>query len=114
MHNTLRSGSDVIIRTDAWDKARHFYGTVLGLARSHETETLVGYETGAFRLYIEKGSAHGPVFEFLVPEVEPAKRVLLLAGCSVVEEDASVPRCYLRDPFGMVFNLRAGPVASRS
>jgi len=25
----------------------------------------------------------------------------------VVEEDASVPRCYLRDPYGMVFNLRA-------
>ena len=69
----------------------------------------MGYDTGSFRLHVEKGSAHGPVFEFLVPEVEPAKRVLLLAGCSVVEEDASVPRCYLRDPFGMVFNLRAKP-----
>jgi hypothetical protein len=41
--------------------------------------------------------------------VEPAKRVLLLAGCSVVEEDPGIPRCYLRDPFGMVFNLRAEP-----
>jgi hypothetical protein len=30
---------------------------------------------------------------------------LLKAGCVVVEEDASVPRCYLRDPFGLVFNL---------
>jgi len=107
MQNTLRSGSDVVIRTEAWEKARHFYGEILGLRVTHEGEALIGYDTGAFRLYIEKGSAHGPVFEFLVPEVEPAKRVLLLAGCSVVEEDASVPRCYLRDPYGMVFNLRA-------
>jgi predicted enzyme related to lactoylglutathione lyase len=109
MQNTLRTGPDVVLRTDAWDKAQHFYGSVLGLAMSHKGDALVGYETGAFRLYIEKGSAHGPVFEILVPEVEPAKRVLLLAGCSVVEEDASVPRCYLRDPFGLVFNLRAEP-----
>jgi catechol 2,3-dioxygenase-like lactoylglutathione lyase family enzyme len=107
MQNTLRSGSDVIIRTEAWDKARHFYGSVLGLPLAHDSESLVAYDTGAFRLYLEKGRSHGPVFEFLVPEVEPAKRVLLLAGCSVVEEDASVPRCYLRDPYGMVFNLRA-------
>jgi len=112
MQNTLRSGADVVIRTDAWDKARHFYGTVLGLPLSHEADALLGYDTGAFRLYIEKGRPHGPVFEFLVPEVEPAKRVLLLAGCSVVEEDPSVPRCYLRDPFGMVFNLRAEPAAA--
>jgi catechol 2,3-dioxygenase-like lactoylglutathione lyase family enzyme len=109
MHNTLRSGPDVVIRTEAWDKARHFYGSVLGLRVAHEGDALVGYDTGSFNLYIEKGGAHGPVFEFLVPEVEPAKRVLLLAGCSVVEEDASVPRCYLRDPYGMVFNLRAEP-----
>jgi catechol 2,3-dioxygenase-like lactoylglutathione lyase family enzyme len=107
MQNTLRSGSDVIIRTEAWDKARHFYGSILGLPVAQEGESLVSYDTGAFRLYIEKGHAHGPVFEYLVPEVEPAKRVLLLAGCSVVEEDASIPRCYLRDPYGMVFNLRA-------
>jgi hypothetical protein len=23
----------------------------------------------------------------------------------LVEEDPSIPRCYLRDPFGLVFNL---------
>jgi len=111
MHNTLRSGSDVVIRTEAWDKARHFYGEVLGLKVSHVGDSLIGYDTGSFHLYVERGSAHGPVFEYLVAEVETAKRTLLLAGCSVVEEDASVPRCYLRDPYGMVFNLRAQPPA---
>ena len=29
-----------------------------------------------------------------------------------VEEDASLPRCYLRDPFGLVFNLGRAPAAT--
>jgi hypothetical protein len=27
------------------------------------------------------------------------------AGCTLIEEDASVPRCYVRDPFGVVLNI---------
>lgn len=34
-----------------------------------------------------------------------AKRSLLSAGCTVREEDPSVPRCYIRDPHGLVFNI---------
>jgi catechol 2,3-dioxygenase-like lactoylglutathione lyase family enzyme len=66
---------------------------------------MLGFETGAFRLYVEKGAAHGPVFEFLVADVAAAKTRLLAAGCTLVEEDASVPRCYVRDPYGVTFNL---------
>jgi hypothetical protein len=65
----------------------------------------MGFETGAFCLYVEKGEAHGPVFEFLVPDVQQAKRRLLAAGCTVQEENPSIPRCYLRDPYGVVFNI---------
>jgi hypothetical protein len=62
-------------------------------------------------LYVEKGDDHGPVFEFLVPEVQHAKRELVKAGCVMVEEDSSLPRCYLRDPFGLVFNIGQAPTA---
>jgi catechol 2,3-dioxygenase-like lactoylglutathione lyase family enzyme len=71
----------------------------------HRDSTLVGFETGSFRLYVEKGAAHGPVLEFLVPDVALARAQLLAAGCVVVEEDPSVPRCYVRDPQGLVFNI---------
>jgi len=66
---------------------------------------MVGFETGSFRLYVEKGAEHGPVFEFLVSDVEVAKRQLLEAGCTIVEEDPALPRCYIRDPYGLVFNI---------
>ena len=26
-------------------------------------------------------------------------------GCKLVEENASAPRCYIRDPYGLVFNI---------
>jgi hypothetical protein len=77
----------------------------MGLKVTRETDAMLRVETGAIRLFIEKGEPHGPVFDFLVRDVQAAKKDLLAAGCIVVEEDSTVPRCYLRDPFGLVFNL---------
>jgi len=105
MAKKIKSSRDVIIRTDAWAKASKFYGSVLGLPVACKSKTMLGFETGSFMLYVEKGKPHGPVFEMLVPDVQAAKRRLVAAGCRVMEEDASVPRCYIRDPYGLVFNL---------
>jgi catechol 2,3-dioxygenase-like lactoylglutathione lyase family enzyme len=105
MASTFRSSRDVIVRTDAWAEAARFYESVLGLTVTLRTDTLMGFETGAFCLYVDKGHAHGPVFEFLVSDLQGAKRRLIDAGCVVQEEDPDLPRCYIRDPFGVVFNL---------
>jgi catechol 2,3-dioxygenase-like lactoylglutathione lyase family enzyme len=101
----LKSSRDVIIRTKEWAEALRFYATVLGFTVASRDEEMVGFETGAFRLYVEVGQPHGPVFDFLVTDVPGTKARLIEAGCTVVEEDLSVPRCYLRDPFGIVFNV---------
>jgi hypothetical protein len=76
---------------------------------AYEDATIVGFETGSIRLYVERGKEHGPVLEFLVPDSEAAKRQLLEAGCTIVEEIPSLPRYYIRDPFGLVFNLGKTP-----
>jgi len=105
MASAFQSARDIIIRTNAWADATKFYESVLGLPVTHRSESLVGFETGAFCLYVEKGKEHGPVFEFLVSDVQATKRALVAAGCTVEEEDASIPRCYIRDPYGIVFNI---------
>jgi predicted enzyme related to lactoylglutathione lyase len=105
----FKSSRDVIIRTDAWAEATEFYRSVLGLPVTQQSETLMGFETGSFCLYVEKGEEHGPVFDFLVPDVQAAKRRLVAAGCTVLEENAFIPRCYIRDPYGLVFNLGPRP-----
>ncbi len=101
----FRASRDVIIRTDKFAEAAHFYESVLGLKKFLNDKSLVGFETGAFRLFVEDGAKHGPVFDFLVPDIEAAKHSLLAQGCAIVAEDPAVPRCYLRDPYGLVFNI---------
>jgi predicted enzyme related to lactoylglutathione lyase len=106
---SFRSSREVIIRTGSWSEAKKFYGEVLGLPGTLDTDTMAGFETGSFCLYVEKGETHGPVFEFLVPDVPATRDRLVAAGCTVVEEIPSLPRCYVRDPYGVVFNLARSP-----
>jgi catechol 2,3-dioxygenase-like lactoylglutathione lyase family enzyme len=106
---SIKSSRDVIIRTDRWLEAARFYEEVLGFTVASRVEGMVGFETGAFRLYVEAGQPHGPVFDFLTTDVAAAKAQLVAAGCTLVEENPSIPRCYLRDPFGVVFNVGRRP-----
>jgi catechol 2,3-dioxygenase-like lactoylglutathione lyase family enzyme len=101
----INSSRDIIIRTSKWAEAVRFYESVLGFTVASRDPEMVGFETGAFRLYVEAGEPHGPVFDFLVADVAGTKAPLIEAGCTLVEENPSLPRCYLRDPFGVVFNV---------
>jgi predicted enzyme related to lactoylglutathione lyase len=105
MSNTFKASRDIIIRTEKWSEALKFYESVLGLPITERSETIVGFETGAFCLCVERGKEHGPVFDFLVPDIQKAKRQLVAAGCTVIEENPKIPRCYIKDPYGMVFNV---------
>jgi len=109
MSNTFKTSRDIIVRTEKWSEALVFYGSVLGFPITERSETIVGFETGALCLYVERGKEHGPVFDFLVAEIQAAKRQLVAAGCTVIEENPKVPRCYLKDPYGMVFNVGQSP-----
>jgi catechol 2,3-dioxygenase-like lactoylglutathione lyase family enzyme len=76
----VKSSRDVIIRTESLAEAERFYGEVLGFAASSRVDDIVGFETGSFCLYVEKGATHGPVFELLVADVEAMKTRLIAAG----------------------------------
>ena len=82
MSNTFKASRDIIVRTEKWSEALEFYGSVLGFPITERSETIVGFETGAFCLYVERGKEHGPVFDFLVPDIQEAKRQLVAAGCT--------------------------------
>jgi catechol 2,3-dioxygenase-like lactoylglutathione lyase family enzyme len=101
----FKASRDVIIRTDDLEKTTRFYAEVLHLPIIDRSASMNCVDAGAFRLYIEQGLKHGPVFDFLVPNFDAAKQLLLRAGCAVVEDNPSIPRCYLADPHGMVFNI---------
>lgn len=111
MTPNFKSSRDIITRTKNWSEAIQFYKSVLGLPVVKEYPTIIGFETGSFCLFVEKGDVHGPVFEFLVQDIQATKKKLVASGCIVIEEDPSVPRCYIRDPYGMVFNIGRDPAS---
>ena len=56
-------------------------------------------------LFIEPGPALGPVLEVTVANVEEAKARLMKNGCAIAKDEPHVPRCYVRDPYGLIYNL---------
>ncbi len=104
---SLESAStrDVLIQTESIETAADFYQNILGLTPFMREDDIIGLEAGGFRLFLDRGQPYGPVFEFIVADLELAKQELVAAGCRIENDDPSVPRCYVRDPFGLVFNI---------
>jgi len=45
------------------------------------------------------------VLEYLVNNLEAAKEYLLKNGCETVKWEGKGRDCYMKDPFGTIFNL---------
>jgi len=102
---TAESSRDIIIQVEDLAAARAFYEGVMGFVVFMDQPHMIGLETGALRLFVERAAAFGPVLDFLVEDVQASKARLMAAGCRLDQEDASVPRVYLTDQFGLTFNL---------
>lgn len=101
----MKSTSDVMLRIPSLEDAKQYYHGLLGFPIVTDTERVVGFDTGSIILYFECGKANGSVFEFEVDDLAEAKKNLLGNGCVLLEENPSLPRCYLRDRFGLLFNI---------
>ncbi len=101
----FRASRDVLLQVADIEQAARFYERSFGFTRFRTTEQIVGLETGAFRLFLDRAKPLGPVFDFLVDDVPAGRDHLEQAGCTLLAWDESVPRCYLRDPFGLIFNV---------
>ena len=45
------------------------------------------------------------MLEVTVENVREAVRRLVENGCRVVKDEPEFPRCYVRDPYGLIYNL---------
>jgi catechol 2,3-dioxygenase-like lactoylglutathione lyase family enzyme len=98
-------GTDIQIHAEDAKAAAAFYVEQLGFRIEEETETLITIRGPHINLYIEPGPKLGPVLEVTVPNVEAAKQNLVAAGCEIVKDEPNFPRTYIRDPFGLIYNL---------
>lgn len=100
-------GTDFIFETPSPKDAAKFYVDQLGFTITAETPDLISLHGKNMNLFIERGAPFGPVFEVTVADVSEAKAQLVKNGCTVIKDEPHVPRCYIRDPFGLMYNLRS-------
>jgi len=103
MANTF--GTDILIQAPDPKSAARFYVEQLGFEITGETANMISLHGKHINFFIERGPALGPVFEVTVDNVEDAKFRLIESGCEIVKDEPDVPRCYVKDPFGLIYNL---------
>jgi catechol 2,3-dioxygenase-like lactoylglutathione lyase family enzyme len=104
-------GADILLLAPDPKKAASFYVDHLGFEVTDETPQMVSLQGEHINLYIEKGPPLGPVLEVLVDSVEATKLLLVKTGCQILRDEPEFPRCYIRDPLGLIYNLRSQSAA---
>jgi len=97
-------GADILIQALDPTAAAAFYVNQLGFEITGD-EPMISLQGDHINLFIERGPALGPVFEVTVADVEEAKARLVKNGCRIVKDEPNFPRCYVQDPFGLIYNL---------
>ena len=98
-------GSDILIQAKDPKKAAQFYVKQLGFEITDDNPKMVGLHGKHINLFIEPGPPLGPVLEVTVDNVAEAKRRLVKNGCEIVKDEPDWPRCYVKDPYGLIYNL---------
>ncbi|HYW41879.1 MAG TPA: VOC family protein [Bryobacteraceae bacterium] len=100
-----RFGTDILIQAEEPKNAALFYVKQLGFEITGETPDMISLHGEHINLFIERGPSLGPVLEVTVDDVEEAKVRLVKSGCEIVKDEPDFPRCYVKDPFGLIYNL---------
>ena len=102
-----RMSKNIGFQVEDVEKAKLFYQTVMGLKESkdhkRQDQRLVMNHNSIFLI---PGSENlGPVMEIVVNNLEEAKVYLVENDCEIVRWEGKGKDCYVRDPFGMIFNV---------
>ncbi len=97
-------GTDILIQAPDPKSAAAFYVQQLGFEITGE-KPMISLHGENINLFIEQGLPLGPVLEVTVANVEEAKLRLVKNGCKIVKDEPHVPRVYIQDPFGLIYNL---------
>jgi predicted enzyme related to lactoylglutathione lyase len=103
MANTF--GTDILIQAPDPAAVAAFYVEQLGFTITDPNPRMIGLGGKNINLFIEPGPALGPVLEVTVSDVAEVVQRLVANGCEVIKDEPDVPRTYIRDPYGLIYNL---------
>lgn len=106
----FRLSPNVALRTTEAGRAVEFYSGVLGFPVTDESGGESTIDAPPLTLFIiHDDEVAGPVHELFVEDLEAARDELVANGCEVVRWRGKGQDCYIRDPFGVMFNLWEDP-----
>ena len=98
-------GTDILIQAPDPEKAASFYVKQLGFEITGDDPQMISLHGNKINLFIERGPALGPVLEVTVQNVAQARLRLVENGCQIIKDEPDFPRCYVKDPYGLIYNL---------
>jgi hypothetical protein len=98
-------GADILIQAPDPRSAAAFYIDQLGFEITDPNPEMIALSGNHINLYIERGPPIGGVLEVTVDNVAEARQRLVANGCVVIKHEPEFPRCYVKDPFGLIYNL---------
>jgi len=103
----FRMSPNVAVRTQKqFSEAVDFYSRVLGFKNRSDDQKLADLDANPINLFIlEDDELRGPVMELFVDNLEEAREILVASGCKVLRWRGKGQDCYVRDPFGVIFNV---------
>lgn len=103
----FRMSPNIAVRTQGqFAEAVHFYTNVLGFQNRSNDPNLGDLDANLINLFIlEDTEFRGPVMELFVDDLEEARKTLEANGCKVLRWHGKGQDCYIRDPFGVIFNI---------
>ena len=108
MKAPFRKGNHAAVLAPDLKAARDFYENVMELELVNSTDEQLVFKTGDSLFYvIHDPDRSGTVLEFCVDDLDAATDKLVSKGCRVIKWEGKGKDCYIKDPFGMIFNLWA-------
>jgi predicted enzyme related to lactoylglutathione lyase len=98
-------GMDILIQAPDPKAAAAFYVEQLGFTLTDDDPQMISLRGEHINLFIEPGPKLGPVLEVTVDDVDETKRRLVKTGCEIVKDEPDFPRTYVKDPYGLIYNL---------
>ena len=98
-------GTDILIQAPDPAKAAAFYVQQLGFELTGEDPQMMSLHGNNINLFIERGPLLGPVLDVTVEDVAKARKRLVANGCEVVKDEPGYPRTYVKDPYGLMYNI---------
>lgn len=83
-----------------------FYSRVFGFQNRSSDPDLGDFDASPLNMFLIKDQELcGVVLELFVDNLEKAREDLVINGCEVIRWRGVGQDCYIRDPFGVVYNI---------